>query len=341
MFNFKKLLFLLTPKEVKYIYLLILLMLLTALLELTSVVSLFPFMSVLTNPEIIETNSILKNLLEISKKFGVQNDFQFLIYLGVLVLVILIFSLIFRVFSAYAIAKFAYMCEHHICERLIKIYMHQPYSWFLNKNSSEIENSILSEVSHVVGNGLKPFMDLIAKTLVAIAIITLLIVAEPKVSLIVGSLLIILYILMHKLTSHYLNLIGKKRLKNNLMRFKTVSESFGAAKEIKAGALEDFFIKEFYKPSLNYAENQTSVVILSSLPRFVAEGVAYIGIMIVVLYLILKTGNFNSVVPIISLYIFATFRLMPTLQGIYSAFSQLAFVGPSLDNLYNIHKNTI
>jgi ABC-type multidrug transport system fused ATPase/permease subunit len=48
-----------------------------------------------------------------------------------------------------------------------------------------------------------------------------------------------------------------------------------------------------------------------------------------------QTGNFNSALPIISLYAFAGYRLLPALQQIYVSFTQLIFVGPSLSKLFN------
>ena len=42
---------------------------------------------------------------------------------------------------------------------------------------------------------------------------------------------------------------------------------------------------------------------------------------------------------ILSLYVFAGYRLMPALQQIYVAFTQITFVGPSLDKLHEDLKN--
>ena len=47
-----------------------------------------------------------------------------------------------------------------------------------------------------------------------------------------------------------------------------------------------------------------------------------------------QSGNFNIILPIISLYVFAGYRLMPALQQIYGALTQLTFVGPSLNQLH-------
>ena len=57
--------------------------------------------------------------------------------------------------------------------------------------------------------------------------------------------------------------------------------------------------------------------------------------MVIILYLMSKSNNFVNVVPILALYAFAGYRLMPALQGIYGAISQLRFVGPALDSIHN------
>ena len=65
----------------------------------------------------------------------------------------------------------------------------------------------------------------------------------------------------------------------------------------------------------------------------------YFKVLLVILYLMATTGSFNNALPIISLYVFAGYRLMPALQQIYSSFTQLTFVGPSLEKLYNDLEN--
>ena len=52
-----------------------------------------------------------------------------------------------------------------------------------------------------------------------------------------------------------------------------------------------------------------------------------------------KTGEIDLALPILSLYAFAGYRLLPAIQQIYSAFTQLSFVRPSVESLYNDLKN--
>lgn len=63
--NFKKLLFLLSPSEHKRAGLLLIMIFIMALLDMIGVASILPFMSVLTNPSLIETNLILNFIYKV------------------------------------------------------------------------------------------------------------------------------------------------------------------------------------------------------------------------------------------------------------------------------------
>ena len=88
--TFKKLLFLLTPHERKRAGLLLTMMTITALLDVIGVASVLPFVAVLTNPGLIETNVILNTMFQNSSMFGIETNQEFLFVLGVLVFVLLI-----------------------------------------------------------------------------------------------------------------------------------------------------------------------------------------------------------------------------------------------------------
>ena len=224
----KKLLFLLTPYERKRAGLLLITMLIMALLDAIGVASILPFMAVLADPSIIETNSILKKLFQAFNILGVQTNLQFIFALGALVFVVLIASLTFKALTNYAQMRFVLMREYSISKRLMQGYLHQHYSWFLGRNSADLGKSILSEVSQVVGSGIKPFLDLIAQVMVTTAIIILLIIFDPKLALIVGFMLGVAYGLFFTIVRRYLNRIGKERLESNFLRFKSINEAFGA-----------------------------------------------------------------------------------------------------------------
>jgi ABC-type multidrug transport system fused ATPase/permease subunit len=335
MHTFKKLLFLLTPHERKRAGLLLTMMTIMALLDMIGVASVLPFVAVLTNPGLIETNVILNTIFQNSSMFGIETNQEFLFALGVLVFVLLIISLAFKALTTYAQIRFAQMREHSIGKRLIEGYLHQPYSWFLSRHSADLGKTILSEVSTIIGQGIGPLMELIAKGMTAIALITLLFLADPKLAFIVGFSLSAAYLIIFYIIRKYLNRTGEERVVNNQLRFEAVSEMFGAAKQVKVGGLEETYIKLFSNSAKIFARTQASSLIISQLPRFILEAIAFGGILLIILYVISQTGSFNNALPVVSLYVFAGYRLMPALQQIYSSFTNLTFVGPSLNKLHH------
>jgi len=311
-----------------------------ALLDMIGVVSILPFIAVLTNPEIIETNTILNKTFQVSKDiFDVQTKQQFLIFLGFCVFVLLIISLLFKACTIYLQLRFTHMRGYSLGKRLIESYLHQPYSWFLNRHSADLAKSILSEVETVVGNAIRPTLDLIANTMVVIILISSLIIVDPKLALISSLSIGVAYSFIYKITRGFLNRIGKERVKANEMRFTTVSEAFGASKEVKVGGLESSYINQFDEPAKTYAQHTASSQVIRLMPRFGLEIIAFGGLIITILSMMMKGSNFNNILPIITLYAFAGYRIIPAIQRIYASISQLRFVSPSVDALYNEFKN--
>ena len=79
--TFKKLLFLLSAHERSRAGLLLIMIIIMSLLDMIGVASILPFIAVLTNPNLIETNNILNLVFQISNSFGVQTNQEFLIFL--------------------------------------------------------------------------------------------------------------------------------------------------------------------------------------------------------------------------------------------------------------------
>ncbi len=303
------------------------------------VASILPFMAVLTNPSIVETNFYLNSMFEFSKIIGIENNQQFLFALGILVFITLLLSLLFKAFTTYFQVRFVMMREFSIGKRLVEGYLHQPYSWFLNRHSADLGKNILSEVGQVISFGLKPLMEIIAKVILVIMLIILLILVDPKLALIVGFTLLVAYYFIFSLVRKYLNRIGEERVKSNEKRFKVVTEAFGASKEVKLGGLEKIYVKLFSGSAKIFALTTASAFVINQIPRFILEAVAFGSILLLILYTMADTGSFNNVIPILSLYVFTGYRLLPAAQQIYASFTSMSFAGPSLDKLHDDLKN--
>ena len=335
----KKILSLLNTSERKSGGWLLLMILIMGFFDMLGIASILPFMTIITNPNIIETNEILNTAYNASALLGIVTEKQFIIALGILVFLLLVFSLTFKAFATYAQIRFVRMRSFSISKRLAEGYIRQPYSWFLNQHSANLGKSILSEVEGVISKAVKPLIELVAKSILTIFIIILLLIANPKLTMIILVSIGSIYGLIFFLIRSYLNLLGKRGFECNEQRFTAISEAFGAVKEIKLFGLEKIFIKNYSDAAKIFALTHTTSSILGQLPRFFLEALAFGGIMIIILYKLSLSGNFKDSLPIISLYVFAGYRLIPALQQIYNCFTNLTFVGPALDKLCDNFKN--
>ena len=157
----KKIFELLSPPEKKRAFLLLAFILVMAIMDMIGVASVLPFIAVLSNPQLVETNVVLAYLFQISSVFGVISSEQFLFVLGVASFIALMVSLLFRAITTYLQARFTLMREYSIGMRLIQGYLRQPYIWFLNQHSADLGKNILSEVSEVIEKAIVPILNII------------------------------------------------------------------------------------------------------------------------------------------------------------------------------------
>ncbi len=328
--NIKKILKILTHQERKRTYQLLIMIIIMAFLDMVGVASIMPFIVVLTNYNTLEKIPLFNDLYFF---FNFKNKNEFIISLGMVVFFIILFSLFFKAFTNYVQNRLTLMREYSITRRLIEGYLHQPYEWFLNRNSSELAKNILSEVSAVVNQGIIPFTNFISSLAVTLALVFLIVYFTPSLALVLGAALGFFYWIIFYFLNNFLKRIGKESYKNNEKRFMIVRESFSDFKLVKARGIEQFFLNQFSEPAKKYATLQSIALIVAQLPRFAIEIVAFAGLFLITVYMVFKTSSFNEVAHIITLYAFVGFRLMPALHMMYSSLSLLRFVGPSLDIL--------
>jgi len=318
---------LLRKKDKKTALLLLIMIAIMAVLDALGVASVLPFIAVLTNPEIIQDNFVLKNVFDY---FGFQNNQNFLFSLGLLSFLLLVFSLFFKGVTTYLQLKFIMLQEFQLSRYLFNGYLHQPYQWHLNRHSADLTKTILSEVGIVTENGMRAMLNLISHSTVSLLLIILIIFIDPILALIVSAVLSLIYFLIYFFSKEYLQQIGDERLEKNKDRYKVVNEAFSSIKEIKIGGHESIFLEKFTEPSKIFANNQAKYKVISQIPRYGIEAVSFGGILLIILIIMYKHENIDQSLPIIALYAFAGYRLIPSLQQIYASLVQLKFIAPSL-----------
>tara|TARA_B100001248_G_scaffold86730_1_gene63504 strand:- start:44626 stop:46407 length:1782 start_codon:yes stop_codon:yes gene_type:complete len=324
--------YLFKKKEKFQISLLLIGSIIMAFFEVVGVASILPFMSMVLDPDQISSNQILSFLFNFFKFDNVET---FLFYSGVAVLVLLAFSNFFSAFMYWAITYFSKMQGHIISMRLLKHYLSNNYLFFIERNSSDLGKNILSEIDRVVKGVVLQALQAISKAILTIVVFTFLIYINPFIAIIsvlsIGGAYFIFYIISRS----YLSTIGEKQSIALFHRYRTVDEAMMGIKDIKLKSLERNFIGRFRQPSIDNARFSAQGLVIAILPRYLLETVAFGGIISIILILLSNDVLISEIIPVLSLYAVAGYRLLPAVQNIYSAQSMIKYNRPALMIIIN------
>ena len=302
-------------------------MLVTAIVDVLGVASILPFMAIAAKPEIVHSNIWVQAAYSWG---GFASVDKFLIFAGVMFFLLLVVANLLSALSAWMLYRFAFSLEQHLSERLLASYLARPYEFFLSANSSIMAKNVLAESVAVVGGVVVPGLQLIARGVVVVLVLSLLMAVDPllalTVALVLGSAYSATYLLIRK------KLLANGQLSNDAhaQNYKAAGEALNGFKEIRILGKEAAFLSRFSTSSLDNARYKVIGFTLSSLPRYAIETIAFGGMLLILLYLIGIKRDLTIALPLIALYALAGYRMLPAFQQIFHSLSQIRYNYPSL-----------
>jgi len=327
---------LLTPAERRRAIMLLGLVIAMALLDVIGMASVMPFLAVMANPGMISTYDTLNQLYT---RMAFASTDEFLYFLGLVSFSLLVVAALVRIGGQYAVNRYTQMRTHSIGVRLLDTYLRRPYAFYLNRHTGDLAKSLLSEVSQLASQVFTPLSQAIAHSISLIALLILLVIVDPVVALIMATVLGGSYSLVYLTIRRYLGRVGIGRVNANQVRFQVVAEALGGIKPVKLLGREATYVDRFSAASREIARVQSINATLSSAPKFVIEAIAFGGIILLTLGLMAhygghQAGALGKVLPLLGLYAFVGYRMLPAVQAIYSAITLLRFGAAALAGIH-------
>lgn len=316
----RKLLDLMTQRDRLWVGALAFALVVAACLQLISVASIAPFLSVAANPNVIVSNPALSYVYEI---FGFTSANRFLAALGGAAIVALVLANLFMGVVKWLQLWLINSLAHRISVDLLSAYLRQPYAFFLTRNSGELGASLLTEVQHVKAQVLSPILQLLVSGTVVIALFAMLLVIEPIIASAAAASLGGAYGVIYLVARRRLMRYGRQRQKANSQRFKLAGEAFGGIKDIKLYGRENTFIRGFAGPSWFMHSREMRAGVIREVPRFAMEVVTFGGILALATGLLLTRGGLETILPTLGVLAFSGMRMMPKLQESFAAMAHL------------------
>lgn len=319
---FSRILKLLTARERRFLFLLLGGMVFAGLIDVIGVTSVLPFMAVVAKPEVIHTNPWLH---QIFVRLAFESTNSFLIGLGVAALGVMLFSNVVSLATAAAILSFASNLGHNLSLRILASYLRQPYAYFLDYNSSGLVYNCTDDVGRVVNGIVTPTLQSIVKLAIVTGILLVVLWVDPWMALSFGGVIGTIYAGVFFSIRRRVSRLGSVSKEANKERFRLATELLSGIKELKILGQDEAYRQRFADRSVVYAKTHWIGAAVSLIPRYAVESLAFGAIILVVLYLLATHENFNEAIPLLVLYAFTAYRLLPAFQQLFSNATQIRF----------------
>lgn len=331
MANPKKLLAITTQQEKKNFIILIFMSIVLSIIETVGISAIMPFITLASDPSKIVSNKYSKMVYDF---FEFSTTTNFMIFFGLFLIGFYIFRATYSMLYNYILNKFAFGRFHAFAFRLFKNYTNLPYKRFVKRNSAELIKTIVNEASNL-SFYMQSLLLIFSEFFTVVLLYALLLLMDWKMTLVLTILLGVKVLFLLFFLKKRIEKEGTRRSTMQSKFYKILNETFGNFKIIKLIQNEEKLYSEFSNISYGYARANIVSNTLNQLPRLSLETIGFSVLIGIVVYVLFQYNDANFVLPIISMYALALYRILPALNRILSNYNTLLFLSNSLDIVYS------
>lgn len=307
-----------------------------AALELMGVSLIMPLISLISEPEIIETNPIMNYLYHLFSMHSVNDFFIFLVWV---IIGVYIVKNIFLVLMYYAQYSFIYNNQLKVSGQLIDCYLKKPYTYHLDNNSAEMVRNIMLDTERLFQLILS-VLSVISEGLLSILLVAYLLSSDPvmtvTVVIVMGISMGGYQLVVKKRVAEY----GKINQKYDGKMHQSINQALGAVKDIKILHREKYFVNAFVDCGKKKMKALINTNFFGQVPKYLIETVCISTIMLVIVYKLNTGTNLSSILPQLAAFAVAAFKLLPSVGKISNYVNLINFLKPSIDLIYRDLKET-
>ncbi len=291
-------------------------------LNVVGIASILPFISVISEPGLIETNKYIKMFSDFT---GIDSRPGIIFSFGLLSFSMILMGNIIGVLDTWVAIKFTYVKEKQLSRRLFSNYLKMDSLSFRAKNNSEQLKNILTEIERVILGSLFAMIDMMTSVVLAVFVFILLALIDFYAAVLITSLLSFIYFIIYWYASKHLSELGEEFAEIETDLYKNVMTGLSNHGEIKLARAKKFFLDKYSTSFTRMMRNRLKFEFISLIPQQLIEVVAFGTIIFLAIYFTVSTTSNFSAITMISIYAFAAYRLMPAISEIFDSFEQIQY----------------
>lgn len=328
----KKLYSILTARQKKYLVILIIMMLIGGVMESFSISLMLPLVSAITDSKSWDRTWYARLICDL---FRIDNHRAYIVCLMVILIIIFIAKNVYLLVEYFYQYTFSSRCSYNMQYRLLERYMNVPYVFFLNSSTGEIVRILNTDTVHAY-TILELLISMLTEVIICIALGITIFVMSPWMALgIVAILLAELFAIM-KLIRPRMVRYGDVARKNSAIANQWMLQSLDGIKSIKVSKEEDYFLGKYNHYFSTTVEVNKRYNTMKTVPRLMIESCTICSILGAMSIMIMNGVELESLIPILSAFVLAAMRLLPSANRISMAVGQIPYLEGGLDNVMKI-----
>lgn len=308
---------------------LIIMTLVGAILEAVGVSLIFPVLSIAMNMDVIQSN---KYINAIYLFFNFDNYINFIITLAFILILFYIFKAIYMILMYKFQYSFVYRNMYNNTKYVLKTYLNKPYIYYVQNNIAKVQRTIFDDVSRT-WIAINSFIQMVTEILVSSALVIVILAIDIKLSLTIGTVMLVVLFFVKIAIKPTLVNIGIQRQQENQEKLKWMNQSIYGIKEIKIARKESFFADKFDVHNYNVSKMEEKFNTLNVMPKILVECASMCIIVFVLIYMCINSKDFQTQIPVLVAFATAAMRLLPSVNKINSNVVTLAYYSASVKTI--------
>jgi ATP-binding cassette subfamily B protein/ATP-binding cassette subfamily C protein len=300
-----------------------------SVIETIGISAIMPFISVVSNPKLLETG-LYKTMYDF---LGFSTQEKFIIVFGICIIIFYLFRGVYSIMLAYVTKRFSTAMYSYFSKKLFKINLSVPYKVYALKNSAELIRSINTE-SNDISKVAFHILNVCSEALTILMVYAVIVYINWKMTIIITGILLLFVIIMLSSLARMISIQGKIRLTSGRNMFRTLKETLGNLKYVKLKGNENKII-DTYNSALE-KNNKSEVIthVLGIMPKSILESLGFSFLIGVVVFIVWLYRDASLVIPIISMYALALYRILPSVHRMLQEINGVFFSEETIKNVY-------
>ena len=296
-------------------------MVVSAFAEVVSLGAVFPFISILVDPDRVFGHPILAGMVQ---TLGITSAAQLVLPITVAFAAAALIAGAIRILLLWVTTQLAYSCGSDLSVEVYRRTLYQPYRVHVTRNSSEVISGITNKVNIVTFGVLLQLLILVSSTVLLIAIMLVLLAIDPTIAF--------LAVLCFGSSYALISWLSRRRLQRNSQRIaheqtqviKALQEGLGGIRDVLLDGTQQAYCDIYRNADQPLRQALGNNTFLAQSPRYIMESLGMVLIAVLASALSIKAEGITTAMPVLGALALGAQRLLPALQQIYSAWTSIA-----------------